>query len=228
MLSRFSLPNSPCGFLLRPKMSIIRPPALRLVAALIRNRISGSPCLAAEVFSGRPCCSMSSRTASTTDLQLVVAGVRLRRRLRLLRVRREGRGGALAAAVGVSIVFNADPGMETCGGRVFRSETRPDPAGWLFGSFAASSSSDAQMWPQAVPPANCGQSHTAWRMRSSGTLDQSISTVVASFPAGSSGAAPSQGASGSTMARALVPSTSSFTFPAEKTALPRSRSSGRK
>ena len=191
MLSRFSLPYSPCGFRLRPKMSIIRPPALRLVAALIRNRISGCPCLAEEAFSGRPCCSMSSRTASTTDRQLVVAGVRLRRRLRLLRVRREGRGGGFAAAVAGSIAFSADPGMETCGGRVFRSETRPDPAGCLFASFAASSSSDAQMCPQAVPPANCWQPHTAWRMRSSGTRDQSTSTVAASFLDGSFGAVPS-------------------------------------
>ena len=90
---------------------------------------------------------MSSRTASTTDLQLVVVGVRLRRRLRLLRVRREGREGAFAAGVAGSIVSSADPGMETCGGRVFRSETRPEPAGWLFGSFAASSSSDARELP---------------------------------------------------------------------------------
>ena len=49
------------------------------------------------------------------------------------------------------------------------------------------------MWPQAVPPANWGQSQTAWRMRSSGTLDQSISTVAKPLADGSVGTAPSPG-----------------------------------
>ena len=228
MVSRFSLPNSPCGFRLRPKMSIIRPPALRLVAALISSRISGSPYLAVGVLAGRSCCSRFWRTESTTERQLVVAGVLRRRRLRPLRVRLAGRGASfLPAALGL-IASSADPGMDTCGGRVLRSETRPEPAGWHFGSFAASSSSEAQMCPQAAPLANCRHPHTACRIRSSGTLDQSISTVATPFFDGSAGAASPPAGDAGTTARAVVPRTSSFTLPAAKMDLPCSRSSGRK